>query len=105
MKKISIVLIYFFIAISVSSCTSLKEAGDVLKNEKRKTTDEFLVKKRGPLTEPPDYKKIPEPGSVSSNKQENLSDVEKLFKASNKNNVKRKSSSSAEESILNEIKK
>ena len=105
MKKINIVLIYIFFIICVSSCSSLQEAGEVLKNEKRKTTDEFLVKKRGPLTEPPDYKNIPEPGSSSSNKQENVNEVEKLFKASNKNNVKRKSSSSAEESILNEIKK
>ena len=40
-----------------------------------------------------------------SNKQENENDVEKLFKISNKNKVKRKSSSSAEELILNEIRK
>ena len=105
MKKISIVFLYIFVIICTTSCTSLKEAGEVLKNEKRKTTDEFLVKKRGPLTEPPDYKSIPEPGSLSSNKKENENDVEKLLKISNKNKVNRKSSSSAEELILNEIRK
>ena len=105
MKKINIIFLYALVAICVTSCTSFKEAGEVLKNEKRKTTDEFLVKKRGPLTEPPDYKSIPEPGSLSSNKQKNENEVEKLLKISNKNKVKRKSSSSAEELILNEIRK
>ena len=105
MKKISIVFLYIFVIICTTSCTSLQEAGEVLKNEKRKTTDEFLVKKRGPLTEPPDYKRIPEPGSLSSNKQENENNMKKLLKVSNKNKVNRKSSSSAEQSILNEIRK
>ena len=41
----------------------MKEAGQVLRNEKVKTTDEFLVKKKQPLILPPDYDKIPNPGS------------------------------------------
>ena len=33
------------------------DARKVLRNEKIKTTDEFLVKKREPLVLPPDYRK------------------------------------------------
>ena len=54
-----------FIFLILISCSSLKEAGKVLRNEKTNTTDEFLVKKKEPLVLPPDYKKIPEPGSLS----------------------------------------
>ena len=43
------------------SCQSFDEASKVLKNEKVKTTDEFLVKKKDPLVLPPDYEKVPEP--------------------------------------------
>ena len=47
----------------------MKEAGQVLRNEKVKTTDEFLVEKKEPLVLPPDYKEIPEPGTLNEKKQ------------------------------------
>ena len=52
MKNINFLLI---ILITLVSCGSVEEAGKVLRNEKIKTTDEFLVKKRKPLVLPPDY--------------------------------------------------
>ena len=52
------------------SCGGLQEAGKVLRNEKIKTTDEFLVKKRNPLVLPPNYEEIPEPGSISRKENE-----------------------------------
>ena len=64
-----------FIFLILISCSSLKEAGKVLRNEKTNTTDEFLVKKREPLVLPPDFKEIPEPGSI---KKENNSEQQKL---------------------------
>ena len=60
MKNIQFLLIISFL---LASCGGLKDAGKVLRNEKIKTTDEFLVKKRNPLVLPPDFEKIPEPGS------------------------------------------
>ena len=57
MKKISLLLT----ALILFSCASVEEAGKVLRNEKIKTNDEFLVKKKDPLILPPDHKKIPEP--------------------------------------------
>ena len=57
-----------FIFLILISCSSFKEAGKVLRNEKTNTTDEFLVKKREPLVLPPDFKEIPEPGSIKKEK-------------------------------------
>ena len=62
------------------SCGGLKEAGQVLRNEKIKTTDEFLVKKKEPLVLPPDYNKIPEPGSLSKNKETESEKIKKILK-------------------------
>ena len=61
MKKIY----FLFFTLILYSCTSLEDAGKVLRNEKIKTTDEFLIKKKEPLVLPPDYNEIPKPGSLS----------------------------------------
>ena len=38
-----------FIFVLLVSCSGFKEAGKVLRNEKIKTTDEFLVRNKNPL--------------------------------------------------------
>ena len=43
MKNIKVLIITLFL---FTSCGGLKDAGKVLRNEKVKTTDEFLVKKK-----------------------------------------------------------
>ena len=40
-----IIIFIIFLILALKSCSSMKEAGQVLRNEKVKTTDEFLVKK------------------------------------------------------------
>ena len=93
-----------FIFLILISCSSFKEAGKVLRNEKINTTDEFLVKKREPLVLPPDFKEIPEPGSI---KKENNSEQQKLkiiLKAPNNENSN-SSSSNVEKSIIDKIRK
>ena len=87
------------------SCSGFQDAAKVLRNEKIKSTDEFLVKKKEPLVLPPDYSKIPEPGSLSKKESENEDRIKKILKTpmtkeSNKNN-----SSSVEESIIDRIRK
>ena len=49
MRKINLLIILSFILVS---CSSLKEAGQMLRNEKIITTDEFLVEKKQPLVLP-----------------------------------------------------
>ncbi len=104
MKKINIILITLLL---LNSCASLKEAGKVLRNEKIKTTDEFLIKKKEPLVLPPDYSKIPKPGSLSeANNVEKESDkIKRIMRTSNEKNTNKNKSSSVEESIINRIRK
>ena len=101
MKNINFLLI---ILITLVSCGSVEEAGKVLRNEKIKTTDEFLVKKRKPLVLPPDYNEIPEPGTKTENKINENEKIKKMLKSNEKNNIKN-DSSSTEQSILNKIRK
>ena len=61
-KKILIISLslYFFLI----SCGTFEEAGRVLRNEKIKSTDEFLVEKKEPLTTPPEIFELPEPDQL-----------------------------------------
>ena len=52
MKNINLLFIIFFLIVS---CGGLKDAAKVMRNEKIRTTDEFLVKKRNPLVLPPNF--------------------------------------------------
>ena len=101
MKKIYYLIVFLFI---LTSCQSIKDAGKIMRNEKVKTTDEFLVKKRKPLVLPPDYNELPSPDSV---KKENLNEedeIKKILKAP-KVQKSQNTKSSVEESILNKIRK
>ena len=101
MKNIRILLITF---LPFVSCAGLKDAGKVLRNEKITTTDEFLVKKKDPLVLPPDYDKIPEPGTISKKKIDEEDKIKNILNAPKVENEK-KQSSSIEESIINQIRK
>ncbi len=94
----------FLILIFTSSCGAMKDAGSVLRNEKKTTTDEFLVKKKQPLVLPPDYKKLPEPDSISKEEISDEKKLKKILKAPNEENSN-KNYSSFEEQILEKIRK
>jgi len=90
----------------LNTCSSLKEANKILRNEKIKTTDEFLIEKREPLVFPPDYEKMPEPGKnnkTKTNEQEKIKEL--INKSSTEEDVISNKSSSVEDTILNKIKK
>ena len=93
-----------FIFLTLASCSSLTEAGKVLRNEKTNTTDEFLVKKREPLVLPPDFKEIPEPGSIKKENNSEQQKLKKILKAPNNENSN-SSSSNVEKSIIDKIRK
>lgn len=90
--------------IFLTSCSGVKDVGKVLRNEKIRTTDEFLVKKRNPLVLPPNYEEILKPGETLKKKQDQEDNIKKLLKAVETKDDK-KPPSSIENSILNEIKK
>ena len=77
MKNIVFPIIVFTVLVS---CSNLQEAGKVLRNEKTKTTDEFLVKKKQPLELPPQFDKIPEPDTIKNNRKNPISEDEKIKK-------------------------
>ena len=59
--------IYNFFNLALKSCSSMKEAGQVLRNEKVKQPTSFWSKKQ-PLILPPNYEKIPEQDLQIKNK-------------------------------------
>ena len=89
----------------LTSCGSINDAGKVLRNEKIKTTDEFLVKKRNPLVLPPNYEEIPKPGTKLIKKKTEEETIKKILKAPKTENILQNKSSSVEDSILNRIRK
>lgn len=98
MKNIYVILILYTF---LSACG---DVGKVLRNEKIKTTDEFLVKKKSPLVLPPDFDKIPIPGTLKSNNENSKNPIKKILKAP-KEKIQKKKSTSVEKSILEKIKK
>ena len=77
----------------------------VLRNEKIRTTDEFLVKKRNPLVLPPSFEEVPEPGTITKKKKDEEEKIREILKSPKKENNQNNKSSSLEESILKSIRK
>ncbi len=103
MKKF---LVIFPLIMLITACTSLDDAGKVLRNEKVRTTDEFLIKKREPLVLPPDFNELPEPGSISNkNRLEEKEKIKKILKANEEIDSSKSTSSNIEESILEKVRK
>lgn len=103
MKKLFISLMTIMF---LYSCGAGSDVGKVLRNEKTNNTDEFLVKKRQPLSMPPDYNNLPKPGSNKNiKKQEDKGRIQKILKMPEENLSSNKATSSVEESILNQISK
>ena len=98
MKKIYIIFIFYSL---LANCGGLDDAKKVLRNEKIKSTDEFLVKKKDPLVLPPDYKNIPKPGENKLTKKDDQK-IKNILKVEEEETDK-KNSSSVEDSILKKI--
>ena len=94
--KIKYLLLFIFLV----SCGTFDEAGKALRNEKTRTTDEFLIEKRGPLSMPPKMGELPKPRSDKENKKENKN-ILGVMSESNKSEEK----SELENIFLEEIKK
>ena len=100
MKYFLILLVFM-----ITSCGTFKEAGKILRNEKRVANDEFLMQKKDPLVLPPDFEIIPSPDSITEKKSSNNEKIKKILKAPRSESAKTKKSTSTEESILNKIRK
>ena len=102
-------LLKFFLILSlyilVSSCGTVKEA---FTNQKKNSSDEFLVEKKSPLVMPPDYNDLPVP-NTDKNVEENSNNIESLItnneKGDKKDNNSEASDQNLEKTLLNKIKK
>lgn len=97
--------LFFIFSLTLQSCGGLTEAGKIMRNEKTSTTDEFLVKKKQPLSIPPNFNELPSPDSI--NKTKKKAEIEKILNVKEeevKSNSIRKSSS-VEDSLIEQITK
>tara|TARA_B100000586_G_C20111317_1_gene430088 strand:+ start:1364 stop:1645 length:282 start_codon:yes stop_codon:yes gene_type:complete len=69
----------------------------------KKTSDEFLVKKKDPLVLPPEFEELPLPNSKK--KSEGKSSLEAVLDSADKSIEDSKNKSSLENAILKELKK
>ena len=99
-KIIYILSIIFFI----TSCETMDSVKRGITGEKRASTDEFFIKKKDPLILPPDYDKLPTPGEKRIAAEE-ISSFEKKLKKTTTTKSTSSSSTSAEMSILQQIKR
>ena len=102
MKKLFLNFIIFSL---LYSCGGTSNVEKVLRNEKITNTDEFLVKKRDPLTMPPDHATLPKPGKINTSKKEKNENIENILKIPKDQNSSTTQTSSVEQSIINEINK
>ena len=70
---------------------------------KKKSSDEFLVKKKDPLSLPPDFENLPTPADTEAVDSE-MESIKKVLKKTAPTEDSSTSGSSSEESILRQIK-
>ena len=94
---------YLSLALLIFSCGTIKEG---FTNQKKKSSDEFLVEKKSPLVMPPEFNELPKPSNEIS--QNNLEDnkIEKLLNSSDKSKISETSGDNVnlEQSLLEKIK-
>ena len=105
MFKKNIILLTLLIFLVTSCADTWGNVKRGLTGSKQKTTDEFLVKKKDPLILPPDYDSLPSP-SDQEEAIEEMSSFEKTLKQESETEISASSvKSSAENSILKQIRK
>ena len=101
-KAIFIMLIVFLVTSCADTWGNVKRG---LTGAKQKSTDEFLVKKKDPLILPPDFESLPSPSDREEALEEMSSFEKTLQQASEAEITTSSTGSSAEDSILQEIRK
>ena len=101
-KTIFLVVLVFLVTSCADTFDSAKRG---LTGKKLKSTDEFFIQKKDPLILPPNFESLPSP-SDEEEAIEEMSSFEKTIKqVSETETVTSSEGSSAEDSILKQIKK
>ena len=94
---------YLSLVLLIFSCGTIKEG---FTNQKKNSSDEFLVEKKSPLVMPPEFNELPKPRDEIT--QNNLEDnkIEKLLNSSEKSKISETSGDNVnlEQSLLEKIK-
>ena len=95
-------LIFFQLILFLYSCSTIKEG---FTNQKKSSSDEFLVEKKSPLVMPPDYNDLPVPDQNMETSETNENKIKDLVtKNENENNNSEDGNLDIEQSILKKIK-
>ena len=98
MKNILFICIFFILL----SCSTVKEG---FQNNKKNSSDEFLVEKKSPLVMPPDFDELPIPNTNNENEEFTQNSIKKLIQNNNKSSTNSNTSKNFEESLIDKIKK
>jgi hypothetical protein len=91
------------ILLMLYSCGTIKEG---FTNQKKNSSDEFLVEKKSPLVMPPSYGELPTPSNDKTSKESQTNKIESLISKKKENEKLENfdSDKSFEEVILNKIR-
>ena len=99
-------LIIVYLSLLLISCSTIKEG---FTNQKKNSSDEFLVEKKSPLVMPPDYNELLIPKQNGEELGIEANKIKKLVKSEDKletsNGSTENRNESFDESILKKIKK
>lgn len=102
--KLTKIFILIAITLLFSSCGTVKEG---FMNQKKNSSDEFLVEKKSPLVMPPDFNELPFPKEQNVNNEKNEDKIKKLISSNEAdkidNNIEEKNRT-IEDSLLKKIK-
>ena len=98
-------LIFFQLILFLYSCSTIKEG---FTNQKKSSSDEFLVEKKSPLVMPPDYNDLPVPDQNKETAETNKNKIKDLVTKNENENGQNNNSVDGnldiEQSILKKIK-
>ena len=98
-------LIFFQLILFLYSCSTIKEG---FTNQKKSSSDEFLVEKKSPLVMPPDYNDLPVPDENKETAETNKNKIKELVTKNENENDENNNSEDGnldiEQSILKKIK-
>ena len=104
MKYIKI-LFFFQLILFLFSCSTIKEG---FTNQKKSSSDEFLVEKKSPLVMPPDYNDLPVPDKNEETAEANENKIKDLVTKNENESGEMKNAEddnlNIEQSILKKIK-
>ena len=102
MKYLKTIFLLNFL-LFIFGCGTIKEG---FVNQKKTSSDEFLVEKKSPLVMPPDYDQLPVPKQSENESQSEVSNIKNLvFDQNNNDNSLTEADKNFENSLLEKIKK